>query len=310
MLTLILLIPSVICFIVIFATYRSQAKYKKGMLFAVKLPAHAMDDRRMQAVQAHYAKRFNRIGVVMLAALLPLVPLHAYFAFQFLYFFAWLTAMFIALPMTFRRAFRETLALKRRNKWYVGESAQGGRPGESDDDEYWANGFTYHNPQDRRILVPKRVGIGETVNTGTTVGKLIMGGAVGLAAVVMIGTSYLLIRSEYTAPSLTTEPGGIVEIDYPMYHSRFRIADIEELALVEDVPGGKRVNGEATAKYARGHFRLKELGKARLYIFRDNPPYIRIKLEDAYIFYNEKDPERTKQVYEQLRSSRDPSSSP
>ncbi|MCJ8012154.1 hypothetical protein MUG84_10400 [Paenibacillus sp. KQZ6P-2] len=45
---------------------------------------------------------------------------------------------------------------------------------------------------------------------------------------------------------------------------------------------------------------MKELGKSRLYIFK-NPPYIRMKLDDVYIFYNEKDPLQTKQVFEQLQ---------
>jgi uncharacterized membrane protein len=41
--------------------------------------------------------------------------------------------------------------------------AQDGKIIYTDDDEYWANGFTYNNPDDKSLLVPKRVGIGETV---------------------------------------------------------------------------------------------------------------------------------------------------
>jgi uncharacterized membrane protein len=65
--------------------------------------------------------------------------------------------------------------------------AQDGKAIYTDDDEYWANGFTYHNPIDRSILVPKRVGVGLTVNTGTLTGKIIMWGIVGLTAAVVVG---------------------------------------------------------------------------------------------------------------------------
>ena len=59
-------------------------------------------------------------------------------------------------------------------------------------------------------------------------------------------------------------------------------------------------NGEATDEVARGHFRIDDIGKARLFLYRNNPPYIVIKLEEETIFYNEKDPALTLEKYEQL----------
>src|SRR5690606_19432780 len=111
----------------------------------------------------------------------------------------------------------------------------------------------------------------------------------------------MLIRSQLTSPTLTITPEHTIEIDYPMYSYEFNIADIEQITLVDQVPSGTKTNGEATDQVARGHFRLKELGKTRLYIFKKNPPYIRIKLENAYIFFNEKDPYLTEQLFEQLQ---------
>jgi hypothetical protein len=48
-----------------------------------------------------------------------------------------------------------------------------------------------------------------------------------------------------------------------MYSFDFDLADIEELTLVDNIPTGMKTKGEATDKYSRGHFRLKELGKIR-----------------------------------------------
>jgi hypothetical protein len=85
-----------------------------------------------------------------------------------------------------------------------------------------------------------------------------------------------------------------------MYSYDFPAEAMLEVALVEEIPRGIKSNGEATERVERGHFKLNDLGKSRLYVFKNNPPYIRIRLSDGYVFYNEEDPERTEQVYAQL----------
>ncbi|QHW32915.1 hypothetical protein GZH47_20265 [Paenibacillus rhizovicinus] len=459
-LSFILLIPIIICYIAIWVTYKPQAAYRNGMLFAVTLPAHAMENEDIQRIRTRFNEQFRRASWRTGAALIPFVLLYMWPAYQITYFFVWLSAFFFVMAIPFRGAFRATLALKREHEWFVGakrvirgdlrvarlKNAQAASPwlfaiplamaigtlvwagsadssrlwlaggglvftlicllifslmrrsrasvysensevnmslnqarrrslsylwlymaivenihfilllsyimndtpsldgiwlaallifailpagiailtyrhidaqksevlrqdGQviySDDDEYWSNGFTYHNPDDRTIMVPKRVGIGETVNTATWTGKIIIWGTIGIAAAAMFFASFMLIRSELTSPTLTFSADRRIEINYPMYTFDFNIDDMEELKLVDDPPGkGSKMNGEATNKVARGKFRLNGLGPARLYIFKNDPPYIRIKLKDTYIFYNDKDPEQTKLLFEQLRQSRE-----
>ncbi len=453
-LTAIFLITAAICLIVMTATYRPQANYKKGMLLAVTLPEQVLEHDGIREIQADFKQRFARANGLMLLLLVPVAILSAWPAYQTIYYLLWICAYFVVTTLPFRRSFRELLALKRENDWFVGEKRviqsdlrvaqlknrrsapvalfaipvamsaglmvwmvregsdyigigvaalmvtvlfllvslgirrakarvysmnsdvnvslnQARRRAWSylwlvmaivenihflliylaaanenadevgvwiaitlaftaipigsilyvhrkvrifeqellelddkivytDDDEYWANGFTYHNPNDKSILVPKRIGIGETINTGTVAGKLIAGGVIALMATVIIGVSFLLMRSELTSPTMTLTPDGRVSIDYPMYSYDFNLSDIEELTLVDDYPSGTKLNGEATGSHARGHFRLKGLGKTRLYVFKNNPPYIRIKLDKVYIFYNDKDPLRTTELFEQL----------
>ncbi|WP_341416101.1 DUF5808 domain-containing protein [Paenibacillus filicis] len=440
-------------FIVTLATYKGQTRYNNGMLFAITLPPHAMDNEKIKAVQAKFDKRLVRMTWWMAAALIPVVLLYNWHGYQMIYFFVWTFGFYAAVISWFRQAFRSTLALKREHEWFVGAKrvihsdlraaylkdqrsaplwlfaipvamAAGfvlwslneqellgiaigsfaftlmslllalgmrkmkakvyssnsevnvglnqarrryisymwfmiaivenvhflliglfilsdsepmfgiwltiilsfgivpaalvlyvyrkiahleqetleldGKTVYTDDDEYWSNGLTYHNPDDKAILVPKRVGIGETVNTGTLAGKWIAGGPILLIVAVVIGVSVLLVNSELNSPVLTVTPERKIEINYPMYSFTFNVDDIEQLSLVEKVPSGVKTNGEGTDKVARGHFKLKELGKARMYIFKA-PPYIQIKLKDSYVFYNEKDPEQTKRLFEQLQ---------
>ncbi len=455
MLTLTLLFSAIICYIVLLATYKPQAKYRSGMLFAVTLPEEALEHEGIRGIQARFQASFNKASIGMGLGLIPFLILYQFMSVQVLYFFVWLVGSVIVMVLPFRRAFWETLALKREHEWFVGHKrviltdlrvsqlknqrsaslwlyvipflmvaglllwairgdaelyaiaacgflltalffgfslyirrmrtkvysmntevnlvlnqarrrslsylwlwmaiaenihlgllcllllnenpamdgvwlavillftaipvgsllyvyrkintleqeilSRDGKIVYTDEDEYWSNGFTYHNPYDKSIFMPKRVGIGETVNTATPVGKLIVWGAVGMTAVLILGVTFMMIRSELTSPALAITSEHSVEIKYPMYSYDFSIDDIQELTLVDSIPSGAKTNGEATGKYARGYFRLKELGKSRLYIFKDKPPYIRIKLDSGYIFYNEKEPGRTRELFEQLR---------
>ncbi|MBH5320943.1 hypothetical protein I6N90_24460 [Paenibacillus sp. GSMTC-2017] len=456
MLTVIVLIVALISFMTMVFTYKPQAKYKNGMLFAVTLPDDVIVHPQILKIQDQFNKQFTSISVWLVVSLIPLILLHYLTPYQVIYFLLWMFVFFIVMVIPFRKAFRETLHLKRENEWFVGKKSviqsdlrvarlknqrsaplwlfiiplamgignvlyvrgkeiellglisgglvltilfffislfmrrtkakvysmnsevnvslnqarrrsisymwliiaivenihflliylllnnenasmdgvwiaiislfavipvgiivavyrkinalekevleQDGKVIYSDDDEYWANGFTYHNPNDKSLFVTKRIGIGETINTATLFGKIFVGGVFGVAVAVIVGVSFMLLRSDMTSPVLTVTADHKVVINYPMYSFDFHIADIEQLTLVDEVPEGRKTNGEAMAKYSRGQFRLKELGNSRLYIFKNNPPYIRIKLKDSYIFYNEKNPLFTKQLFEHLKN--------
>ncbi|MFB9329234.1 DUF5808 domain-containing protein [Paenibacillus aurantiacus] len=453
MLTIILLVNALICYVALTGAYKTQASFKNGMLFAVSLPPAAKEDAEVKAVQLAFYRRFRTYSLWLAVGFAPVALLIPWTAYQVVYFLLWIGVFMAAMVMPFRQAFRDTLALKRRNDWFVGakraiqsdlraarlkngrsaplwlfavpfiigtgalihamrtnsqlialasigivatlimiaialqmrrskakvysmnsdtnvllnqerrrtlsylwlnlavvESVHGwiiylliaaNRVGDwwvalmllfaaiplaltyaayrklrrlehdilvndgslvyTDDDEYWGNGFTYHNPDDRRVFVEKRIGVGFTVNTGTPVGKALAWGTAGLTAAVILVVSFMLIRAELTSPVMTITADQRVEIAYPMYSYDFKLSDVEQLELVDDVPDGMKTNGEATGRFSRGHFRLNGLGKARLYVFNDNPPYIRMKLNDTYIYYNEEDPARTKAQFDELK---------
>lgn len=291
MLIIILLLPAIILYGVTLAIYRPQSKFTKGIVFGIALPPNAEENGELEAIRQRYDKQFSRMSKWMLVALVPFPLLYNWYGMLLIYYLGWIFGFIFIAVKPFRRAFRDTLALKKSQGWGSKE----------DDDESWKNGFTYHNPRDKRFMVPKRIGVGMTVNTGTPAGKIFMWGMCGAVAAIIGFVCFMIVRAELTSPALTLTPEQRVEIDYPMYSYDFDIADIQEISLVDQVPSGAKTNGEATNKYARGHFRLKGLGKTRLYIFKDHPPYIRIKLENGYVFYNDKDPAKTRQLYDSLQ---------
>ncbi|WP_424767929.1 DUF5808 domain-containing protein [Paenibacillus sp. sgz302251] len=174
----------------------------------------------------------------------------------------------------------------------------------TDDDEYWINGSTYFNPNDQSVMVPKRIGIGTTFNMATRTGKWMQYGGMVLAVIIVLPLAAMAVRADHTSPALLIQEDGKVIIDYPLYDYSFHLNDIQELTLEETVPSGFRTNGAATAEYARGNFSLEELGAAKLYIFKNKPPYIFIKLDGLYVIYNKQDPAKTRAVYQQLNNSK------
>ncbi len=55
-----------------------------------------------------------------------------------------------------------------------------------DDDRYWYGGVFYNNPDDPAVFVPKRFGLGWTVNFGNPRGKLFLIGILLLPPVLLI----------------------------------------------------------------------------------------------------------------------------
>ncbi|MBH5319968.1 hypothetical protein I6N90_19390 [Paenibacillus sp. GSMTC-2017] len=170
----------------------------------------------------------------------------------------------------------------------------------ADSDEYWRHGMTYYNPDHSSTRVEKRTGIGSTLNTATAAGKMIYYGKFIVFAAAVIPVMIILIRAESTAPLLLIDDKGSITIKDTDYPFHFHKDHIQELKIADVLPSGFRANGTATSAYARGNFKLSELGPAKLYVFKKSPPFIVMKLEDSYVVYNDKNPATTKTLFEQL----------
>lgn len=170
----------------------------------------------------------------------------------------------------------------------------------TDEDEYWQHGLTYNNPNDKTIMVPKRSGIGSTLNMATKTGRFIQYSSIVLAAIVILLASVFTVQADYTSPTLEIEDNGKITITYPMYTYSFDMEDVQILSLADTIPTGFRTNGTATAEYARGNFSLETYGETKLYIYKNSQPYILFKLKDNYVIYNDKEPAQTKKLFAEL----------
>ncbi|MFD0588938.1 DUF5808 domain-containing protein [Paenibacillus sp. GCM10027627] len=173
----------------------------------------------------------------------------------------------------------------------------------ADNDLHWRHGLHYFNPADTSIMVPKRVGIGRALNMATKGGKAVLAGTIVFAAAVTIPAAAMIVRADSTPPTMQINgESGIVSIENTEYAISFKREDVLEITLEDTVPTGFRQNGIATSAYARGSFKLTELGPAKLYVFKKAPPFILIKLKEQYVVYNDEDSATTKALYNELKS--------
>lgn len=168
-----------------------------------------------------------------------------------------------------------------------------------DDDEYWIYGMIYNNPNDTSTFVPKRVGIGLTINMATKTGKLFM----AIPCIISIIVICLLLTLSINKPSLNISTSNNISINYPLYNMSFNYKKIIHVSLINEIPKGIRTNGISTGEYSRGIFNLNKYGKCHLYIYNNSTPYILIQLKDkSYVIYNEKDKTKTMELYNRLEN--------
>ena len=79
------------------------------------------------------------------------------------------------------------------------------------------------------------------------------------------------------------------------------LASITAVSLEDTLPRiGLRTNGFALGQTLRGQFRLEGIGRARLFVERDRPPYVQLRTIDGVMYVNFDDVSRTRALYEEL----------
>lgn len=153
-----------------------------------------------------------------------------------------------------------------------------------DEDRHWRGPF-YYNPQDPRVRVEKRYGVGFTYNLATRGGKALCLGLAVLLAVSLTGGLGPLLALDTGGIRLSVT-GGAVVIDAPLYGTRFDAADITDITQIDALPDGQRTNGIGTGRYSVGHYRLDGFGDCLVYVDKRQTPVLVIALPDETIFVN------------------------
>lgn len=126
-----------------------------------------------------------------------------------------------------------------------------------------------------------------------------LGLTIAFLVIVGIGVGVLLYFSYQPTELLITEE--YVQIK-GMYGEKIPYTDIEVVAIIQEIPEiTARTNGSSIGERKKGHFRLKDLGAAKLFLVSSQPPYIYLDRGDKKpIIINFADKEETEKIYDDL----------
>lgn len=171
------------------------------------------------------------------------------------------------------------------------------------DDYYWRYGI-YYNPDDRRLMLPDRIGLNITINLARVGGKIF----IGLIPAILIGVMLIVVVPlyilDYHPDPLTYEvKQESVVLDGPLYReSNINYNSIEKVSLLNKMPTiGMKVNGLASVNYALGSFKVD--GKsATLFVDHQSKPILKITTKDRDYYYTNTDSTVTKKLYQKVQA--------
>lgn len=175
----------------------------------------------------------------------------------------------------------------------------------SDEDQYWKYGI-YINPNDKRIMIPDRVGMNISVNLGRPAGKLALGIIGVLVLFSLVGASVPMVISDFSANpfELSTSHNGI-SLSAPLSQSRKITWDeIESVELINTLPKDRlKLYGTATENYLTGEFQINN-EPAYLLVLTNKKPILEIKTNDKLYYYTNKDTTLTEKYYKDIQTIR------
>lgn len=166
-----------------------------------------------------------------------------------------------------------------------------------DDDIYWESG-TYNNPNDKRIWVEKRIGMGTTLNMGTIFGTL---ANVFLAIIILgaIALSIYLSPLDFGKVDLLVKDG-TAYIDAPMMSDEFAMSDVQKVEQINTLPKMSKQKGGDSDHFYIGRFQVQGYGQCTVYVHRNSPSYLVVTLSDRILLLNGETPKETEAYYSML----------
>jgi hypothetical protein len=124
-----------------------------------------------------------------------------------------------------------------------------------------------------------------------------VGVVVGVAALLFaLSTLYVGFK-----PPVTALDDVALSVSNGLYHNTIPYSSMRSVSLEQTLPPiGLKTNGFAAGNTLRGSFNVDRWGNGRLYINRDQPPFIVIRMDANFLVVNFKEPERTRALYTDL----------
>lgn len=168
----------------------------------------------------------------------------------------------------------------------------------ADEDYYWRGG-NYRNPNDPKLWVEKRNGIGLTMNNAHPAAKILY-----FIITVIVVASIIPIFSYWPLdfPSLSIhEEENTLYVDATKYGREIRLSDVKEAEVLDSLPKMYKNSGMEDKGFYFGKFRVKDYGQSKVYVNEDYPPFVVLHTEDSIYFVNSETVEETYQLIQELK---------
>ncbi len=170
-----------------------------------------------------------------------------------------------------------------------------------DDDDNWIFGMIYYNPNDMRLNVEKRTGVGSTINMARPAGKFI-------TVFILLCILETFVAMGYIGAFISTPFEVKCENDKIICH-QFKDDyvidrdDIKEVTYGDDITSLKsiKIGGIATDKLLKGNFQFDKDKNCKTFITISSMAYIRIETSDHIYYINANTKEETEKLYEQIK---------
>lgn len=175
---------------------------------------------------------------------------------------------------------------------------ESGGHSDEQDDVHWIHGMFYHNHEDKRTLIKKRVRMGYTLNLSRPLGKLC--GILLIAVFMLLPVSCIgLFFEEFTPPSMEVTKNQVI-LEHLQSAEYIPADEITSLEYISELAGLKKISGLTFTKFYKGTFRLKDYGKCIFYLNPTLDGFIVIHTEHGTYVINDYSEEETKQLYEKI----------
>lgn len=85
------------------------------------------------------------------------------------------------------------------------------------------------------------------------------------------------------------------------YGEEIKLSDIDDISIQDQIPEIQlRTNGSALGSKLKGYFKIKGIGKAKLFVDTKKPPFIFINVKSGLRIVNTEEPSETEQLYDRL----------
>ena len=170
-----------------------------------------------------------------------------------------------------------------------------------DDDDYWILGSIYYNPDDKRLNVEKRAGVGATINMAHPVGKIIGVVAILVVLLSLVMLIWIAIISK-TPISLMYRDGKIIchqmSDDYIIPED-----SVEDIVLLSGSGELKlsRKSGYSMDPVYKGNFTVEGEKGCKVFLNLEVDEYIRLKSNGKIYYINGGSSEETENIYKKIK---------